>query len=95
MAVLGRLAGNVLAIDGDPAPGREGGIEEAANIGEQRRLARAGGAHDGQHIAGSHAMRDRDQRAVGEIDCHAVEIKTFLHLPTSPSSHPHRAAVPE
>ena len=68
-ALLGRIdAGDVLAVQLDAA--RRGRIEPAHQV-QQRALARAGGADDGQRLAHAHVQVDAMQH--GEIDAAFVK----------------------
>jgi hypothetical protein len=46
-----RSAGNILTIQNGPAGRVKAGRHETGNPGQQRRFARAGRAHNGQHSA--------------------------------------------
>ena len=59
-AAIGARAGDGLAVEQHAA---RGGAVEAGNDAQQRRLAAAGGAEDGDEIVVGDAERDRLQRA--------------------------------
>ena len=73
MPRLGRRKGDVLPVDEYSALCGKSRVEEAADEGEQRRLAGAGRAHHRQHLAAGDMAVEGHQRPPAEADRDAVE----------------------
>ena len=69
----------------------EGVIEEAGDHREQRRLAGARRAHDGQHLAGPDRPVEPDEDAAAERDLDRFEPQSLVRLRMRPSLRPHAA----
>ena len=78
--LLGRDVGQVVLADEDAAGDAEGGVHRAREPGEQRRLAAAGGTHDGHAFARRDVEVERcEQRARAERDAHAAQVQRVVH----------------
>jgi hypothetical protein len=53
-------------------------VEKAAEIGQKRRFARAGGSHHRQRFAAFHPGADRNQFAAVKRDAHALQHQSLI-----------------